>query len=163
MSVLPLNEEQIYRDYHGKVRAYVRGKISDGWEAEDLVSEVFIKVCKKLPTFDATKSSVSTWIYTITRNTVIDYFRTKKQVYELPLQVECDDEALQNVLNEESIEELADALQRLDERSRDLIVLHYYKEYTLKKTGEIMHMSYANTKIVHQKALKKLALYLRIS
>ena len=36
------NAEQIYLQYHDKVRAYVRGKIQDPHDVEDLVSAVFI-------------------------------------------------------------------------------------------------------------------------
>lgn len=43
--------------------------------AEELVQEVMIKVWNKAPTFDASKSSANTWIFTITRNARIDYFR----------------------------------------------------------------------------------------
>ena len=53
-------------------------------DAEDLVSDVFLKAYEKYPTFDADRASVSTWLYTITRNTVIDYFRTHRPGVELP-------------------------------------------------------------------------------
>ena len=43
--------------------------------AEELVQEVMIKVWNKAPTFDASKSSANTWIFTVTRNARIDYFR----------------------------------------------------------------------------------------
>ena len=40
--------EQIYLQYHDKVRAYVRGKIQDPHDVEDLVSVVFMKIVQKL-------------------------------------------------------------------------------------------------------------------
>lgn len=43
--------------------------------AEELVQEVMIKVWNKAPDFDASKAAASTWIFTITRNARIDYFR----------------------------------------------------------------------------------------
>lgn len=64
------NAEQIYLQYHDKVRAYVRGKIQDPHDVEDLVSAVFMKIVQKLDSYDPAKASVSTWVYTITRNTV---------------------------------------------------------------------------------------------
>ena len=67
--------EDIYLSYHDKVSSYIRGKVDHHQDAEDLVSQVFEKVYGKLHTFDETKASQSTWIYTITRNTVTDYYR----------------------------------------------------------------------------------------
>ena len=69
---------QIYLDYHDKVSSYVRGKIQDHHEAEDIVSSVFVKVYQKLESFDPVKASLSTWVYAITRNTVVDYYRTRR-------------------------------------------------------------------------------------
>ncbi len=44
-------------------------------EAEELVQETMIKVWNKAPSFSASHASASTWIYTIARNTRIDFFR----------------------------------------------------------------------------------------
>jgi len=52
--------EQIYLQYHDKVRAYVRGKIQDPHDVEDLVSAVFMKIVQKLDSYDSAKASVST-------------------------------------------------------------------------------------------------------
>ena len=41
-------------------------------------------------------------------------------------------------------------------RSRALIILHYYKGFTLKIVAEKMQMSYANAKVIHRRALQKL-------
>lgn len=71
---------QIYEEFQPKVRAYVRGKIHDPHDADDLVSAVFMKVVQKLDSYDPDKASISTWVYTITRNTVTDYFRTRRSM-----------------------------------------------------------------------------------
>ena len=63
-------KEALYREYHGKVFGYIRSKISSAEDAEDLTADVFLKVCEKLGTYDESKASLSTWIYTITRNTL---------------------------------------------------------------------------------------------
>ena len=75
MIIADIEKEKIYRDYHGKVCGYIRSKINSAQDAEDITSDVFVKVYEKLDTFDETKASLSTWIYTITRNTLTDYFR----------------------------------------------------------------------------------------
>ena len=54
---------------------------------------------------------------------------------------------------EETLNELADALEKLPQRERDLIILHYYTGLTLKEVAVKMSMSYSNTKLVHNKAL----------
>ena len=147
------NAEQIYLQYHDKVRAYVRGKIQDPHDVEDLVSAVFMKIVQKLDSYDPTKSSVSTWVYTITRNTVTDHFRTRRTL--MALEDYMADEAPEE-LNDGVLDSLADALLALKEKERSLIVLHYYTGHTLKEVAEMMGMSYINAKVVHKKALDSL-------
>lgn len=149
-----ISAEQVYLQYHDKVRAYVRGKIQDPHDVEDLVSAVFVKVVQKLDSYDPAKASVSTWVYTITRNTVTDYFRTRRAMVALEDYM-LDEESAPD-LSDHVLDDLADALLALKEKERDLIVLHYYAGHTLKTVAEMMGMSYINAKVIHKKALESL-------
>ena len=151
-----ISAEQLYADYAAKVRAYVRGKIQDPHDVEDLVSAVFLKVVQKLDSYDPAKASPSTWVYTITRNTVTDFFRTKRSV--VALEDYMVDEVPADV-NDDALDALADALQALKAKERDLIVLHYYQGHTLKTVADMMGMSYINAKVIHKKALDKLRMF----
>ena len=142
---------QIYEEFQPKVRAYVRGKIHDPHDTKDLVSAVFMKVVQKLDSFDPAKASVSTWVYTITRNTVTDYFRTWRSMVAFE-----DYMVDETELADDALDCLADALMSLKEKERDLIVLHYYSGHTLKTVAEMMGMSYINAKVIHKKALTSL-------
>lgn len=146
-----MDAEQVYREYQPKVRAYVRGKIQEPHDVEDLVSAVFMKVVQKLDSYDPAKASVSTWVYTIARNTVTDYFRTRHSM--VAFEDYMPDEAPAMNLTDEALDSLADALLTLKEKERDLIVLYYYSGYTLKTVAEMMGMSYINAKVIHKKAL----------
>ena len=154
------DRERVYLDYRDKVRRYISGKVRNIHDIEDLTSDVFVKVYEKLEKFDGEKASVSTWVYTITRNTVIDFYRTNKTCEELPETSVSDDGVDENVIKEESLSELCDALESLDERLRDLIIFHYYKGLTLKEIAEKMSISYSYAKLLHNNALAKLKFFL---
>ena len=145
--------EQIYLQYHDKVRAYVRGKIQDPHDVEDLVSAVFMRIVQKLDSYDPAKASVSTWVYTITRNTVTGHFRTRRTMVALE-ETMADEQPAE--LIDDALDSLAEALLSLKEKARDLIVLHYYTGHTLKIVAEMMGMSYINVKVIHKKALESL-------
>ena len=148
-----MDAEQIYEEFQPKVRAYVCGKIQEPHDAEDLVSAVFMKVIQKLDSYDPAKASVSTWVYTITRNTVTDYFRARRNM--IAFEDYMVDEAPPE-LTDDALDSLADALMTLKEKERDLLVLHYYSGQTLKNVAEMMGMSYINAKVIHKKALESL-------
>ena len=146
----------LYQQYHDKVRGYLYGKVNNLPLAEDLCSDVFLKVYEKLDSFDEQKASLSTWIFTITRNTLTDYFRTRKVTEEIPEDLAEDSSVEESVCNEEMLRILASALERLEERERDIVVLHYYSGKTLKEIAMNMGISYAYIKVLHNKALASL-------
>lgn len=143
----------IYNNYHKKVLSYLNGKVNDSYLAEDLCADVFLKIYEKLDSFDETKASISTWIFTITRNTLTDYFRTRRVYDEIPEELPGESDIEENYCQNEMLDDLADALEALPERERDLIILHYYSGKTLKEVAEQMDISYAYVKVLHNKAL----------
>ncbi|MGN1103614.1 MAG: RNA polymerase sigma factor, partial [Candidatus Coproplasma sp.] len=76
---------EIYEKYRKKVFGYAYSRLGNAMEAEDIVQTVFLKVCNSIATYDSAKASLSTWIYTITRNTVYSYLRKRRINSELAL------------------------------------------------------------------------------
>lgn len=154
-----IQKASVYRDFHGKVLGFFRSKINNADDAEDLTSDVFVKVYEKFDSFDESKSSLSTWIYTISRNTLTDYFRTNKTFDEIPETKEDDSSVEDEVCNTEMLEKLAEALETLDERERDIVILRFYSGKTLREISSQMGISYAYVKILQNKAFEQLKKY----
>lgn len=150
---------EIYSTYYRKVLSYLNGKVNNSYLAEDLCAEVFLKVYEKLDDFDETKASVSTWIFTITRNTLIDYFRTRREFSEIPETLAEKSDIEEDYCRAEMLSTLADALKTLPERERDLIILRYYSGKSLKEVANSLGISYAYVKILHNKALSSMKKY----
>lgn len=66
--------ETLYPTVYRMVSAMVWGS---GMDAEDLTQDVFLKAYRKADTFNG-QSTLSTWLYRIARNTVIDAQRKRK-------------------------------------------------------------------------------------
>ena len=143
----------IYTDYHDKVMGYIHARVRGYSDAEDLCADVFEKVFRKLDEFDETKASVGTWIFSITRNTVIDYFRRTKPSEELDENLTDDFQIDGSLLQNETLGELATALRELPEQLMDIIVMRYYDGKTLTEIAQIMGLSYGAVKLRHQNAL----------
>ena len=71
---------ELYEQYMPKVYRYIYFRIRDENMAQDLTATVFQKALTKFSGFKPQKASFSTWIFTITRNTVIDYYRNNGRV-----------------------------------------------------------------------------------
>ena len=151
--------EKIYLAYREKVFRYVRGKVANAADAEDVTSEIFLKVQTGLHSYDEEKATLSTWIYTITHNAVCNYYRAASQ-RALPLDenVLCSDtdDVMTEIENEILKEKLAIALETLSEREQDVIVLYYYHEIPLRDIAIKMGITYTNAKFIKHQAINKL-------
>ncbi len=152
-----LSQEEIYLKYKDKVFGYVKNHVNSIEDAEDITSDIFIKIYSKLDTYDESKAALSTWIYSMTSNTVIDYYRTNHIHSEIPEDLTDERSSIEDeVLNKESLEALADALEQLPQELRDIIILRYYKGLSLQDIAGKMNLSYGVTKLRHREALGKL-------
>ena len=145
--------ERIYLEYRGKVMGYLKARIKNRAEAEDLCSDVFEKIYRKLDQFDRTKASLSTWIYSIAWNTLIDHFRRMHPGDELDENMPDGTEVDEDLLRTERLGELADALRSLPQQLMDIIILRYYDGKQLTQIADMMQISYGAVKLRHQKAL----------
>ena len=151
----------IYREYCEKVLRYARSKLPSPQDAEDVCSAVFLKVQRGLSSFDERKASLSTWIYSITRNSVIDFYRRSYVFAQVDEELACAEDMFEGILNAETLEELACALESLSDRERNIILLHYYSGFSLKAIAERLGISYSHLKALHGKALLRLKQDLR--
>lgn len=151
MTVMTL--EEIYTAYYGKVMGYISARIRNHADAEDLCADVFEKVQRRLDDYDQSKAAIGTWIFAITRNTLIDHFRRKKPNEELDENLSDDSELDESLLSTETLGELASALRRLPQQMMDIIVLRYYDGKPLTEIAQMMNLSYGAVKLRHQNAL----------
>ena len=150
------DQERLYREYYGKVLGYIRTRINNKDDAEDLCADVFEKAFRSSGEYDPEKASPGTWIYSITRNTVIDYYRRSRRSEELPEDIAEEGSVEDGLIREETLEELAAALEKLPTVLTDIIVLRYYDRLQLTEIAEKTGISYGAVKIRHRKALDML-------
>jgi RNA polymerase sigma-70 factor, ECF subfamily len=74
----------IYTEFHRSLLAYVRSKIRSKEDAEDILQNIFAKISTHADSLSG-KEKIQNWLFTVTRNAVIDYYRVngKKRNVEL--------------------------------------------------------------------------------
>ena len=66
----------IYKQYHSKLLVFINSKVQNAEDAQDILSEVFIKIHNNIQKIDSDEKLTS-WIYTITRNTIAPAIASK--------------------------------------------------------------------------------------
>lgn len=151
------NAEELYKNYRDKAARYISSHISSIQDREDILQQVFLNAVEAIESFDESRASVGTWLYAITRNTVIDYYRRKsRQAEQQEFNEELFAEKTDSAVSEEMLETLASALEELPERERDIVILRFYYGFSAKETAERVGVSYSNVRFLQHIALKKL-------
>lgn len=146
--------EDIYKTYHQDLLNFVRRRVRDADIAKDIVQEVFSKVHAKLYTLSHTERLPS-WLYQITRNAIIDYYRTHKQGEELPEDLAEDKDPDGGVLSElEAC--LQPMIQNLPQTYREAIQLSELEGLPLKQVAERQGVSLSGAKSRVQRGRAKL-------
>jgi RNA polymerase sigma-70 factor (ECF subfamily) len=106
---------------------------------EDLYQDVVLNLWKAYPTF-RNESQISTWIYRISLNVSVSYYRKKSR---RPALIEITKDFKEHVEENETIAELYECINRLGKLERALILL-YLEDRPYKEIAEIMGITVTN-------------------
>jgi RNA polymerase sigma-70 factor, ECF subfamily len=99
--------EILWKDFETRLWSFIFSKVPDKAATDDILQEVFIKIHLKIDTLKD-ESKLKPWLYQITRNLIMDYYRRNKPANHSPL-----------TLDEEAKEESDSKV--MDEALRDMI------------------------------------------
>ena len=149
------NTEELWLQLGNRLKAFILSKIHDETIAEDILQEVFIKIHSKIDSLkDDTK--IQPWIYQITRNLIVDYFRSvKKDKQKLPYLLESEEDT-PNEFMEETLRDMVKMMDELPPEYCEALCLTELGEMSQKEYAEKAGISYSGAKARVQRAKKKL-------
>lgn len=136
---------EIIRDYKDGLILYLNGFVNNILTAEELTEDVFFKLVTKKPRFNE-KSSFKTWLYSIGRNTAVDYLRRNSKQKEVSAEEirETEDERLsieQSYIKQERLLLIHRTLEKLKPEYKQVLWLVYFEDFSQKETAKIMKKS----------------------
>ncbi len=152
---------EIYRLYRDKIYNFIYFKVYDMGLAEDLTNDVFVAVYKNLEKYDENKSFIVTWLYTISCNRLKNYYKSKRSA-EYSIEYLMEKELEPWAVNCDLFEQkelgilLADAMRKLPERSRRVLIMKYYGDMTSVEIGRNLDISPGNVRIILKRSLNSL-------
>lgn len=154
----------MYEEYFSKIYNFVFYRILNKEQTEDIVSDIFLKVSENIFRFDAKKANFNTWIFSIARNKLIDYYRVKK-IYisiddENTIDPSIDFEEQCSLIKDEELRELYNALAKIDDRTRFIITLKHFEGLNNREISKQIGINESTVSTIYVRGLKRLREYM---
>ncbi len=131
---------EIYNHWLVPVYHYFYFRVGNSKDAEDLTSQVFLKVYEELPKYRE-NGQFSAWLFTIARHKVVDFYRTGWR--EVPLEaivtLESQHDLLSQAVSSDEIRRLQHLILSLPEDDQELIRLRFVAELGYGEIGIVLN------------------------
>jgi RNA polymerase sigma-70 factor (ECF subfamily) len=150
----------LYDKYIDKVYSFIYFKTYDAQISEDLTSDTFFKALKSLDKFDTTIKNVSfkAWILRIAYNNVVDFYKKKKDEFNIEDIIEKwdDYDIWEDIDNKQKLKEVVDYLKNLKKEHSEILIMRIWDNLSYKEISEITWKSEDNCKQIVSRTLVKI-------
>ena len=150
---------RLYDLYADRIYRHIYYRISNIKDAQDLTQEVFFKAWQALPKYKRTKTPFAGWLFTISHNRVIDYYRTKKDTayLENELVIEDGDKGPEDLLDLQfTQQEVRRVILQLPEEQQQVILMSFIEGFSYPEIAAALNKSEGNIRVILHRALKKM-------
>jgi RNA polymerase sigma-70 factor (ECF subfamily) len=156
--------ETWFRELHPRLYAYVRYRVADLQEAEDLTSEIVERALTHLDTYDARKGALSTWLFRIAHNTFVNYVkrRQRSSQHQVDLGEGLEDLATnepspeQRTVRREEAARLLACVRTLPSRQQEILSMRFAGRLTNREIARVLEMNERTVSVTILRALRAL-------
>lgn len=168
VSSADLDFAELFRHYYPRVYNYLRYRVDVPDDAEDLIGIVFEKAYTYRDRFDAAKGAFSTWLFRIAHNELANYYRSRERRSAWETGVDLPEDLMTpepwpetEVIRQEAVAQLLQALAHLSDRDRAIISLKFAGRLGNQEIGHIMELKEKTVSVVLLRAMRRLQQQMR--
>ena len=151
----------LYDHYQPMIYRFVLVKVGRREEAEDLTHQVFLSAWQNIRGYKNLGHPFSSWLYQITRNQIVDHYRSRKNDVSLD---NSDQEIFipsavtdpVDVSMKLAIEKVFVAMRKLKPEYGDVIMLRFVEDISLRDTAKALKKTEGAIKLMQHRAIKEL-------
>lgn len=150
---------EIYEEYHQRIFTYVYYRVSEQTTAEDLTSEVFVRVVKNIGSFKYVGRPLLAWLYTIAGNLVRDHHRRAKRIQWMSLEDQdlvSDSDPTKAVDISLDSDLLAEAIGHLTEDQAQILLMKFVDGKSNSEIADVVGKREGAVRALQHRALRSL-------
>ncbi len=147
----------LYHHLAPQVRGYFAARGMG--QPDDLTSEVFLEVARRIGRFEGDDAAFRTWVFTIAHSRLVDDIRrSQRRGEDAPLEraagVAAGDDVEGEVMARLRREELMGLLDGLSDGQRDVVLLRVLGGLSVAEVAAVLHRTVSGVKVLHHRAVK---------
>ena len=148
----------LYEQYAEVIFRYIYSHLESRLDAEDLTEEIFLRAWRALPKYDERGLPFSAFLFRIARNSLIDYYRQRKNVTSIEDMELQSHEAGPEEMVDIHIENhnLRDTIAKLREDYRNVLIFRFLSGLSPEETAQVMQRSVGAVRVLQHRALSAL-------
>ncbi len=152
---------QVYDQYVNKIYRFIYLKVSLVETAEDLSSEVFLRLYRHIQKNNPVIENPQAFVYQIARNVIADHYRSKKITVVSIEKTTIEIEDIQERTREQGevsleMDRIKEAIAKLQGDYQDLIIWRYVDELTVPEIAQITGKTEENVRVGVHRAIQAL-------
>jgi RNA polymerase sigma-70 factor (ECF subfamily) len=150
---------ELYERYYTRIYRYCFHRVGTVADAEDLTALVFMKALEALPSYQSRRGGFAPWIFRITRNAVIDYYRRRRQhapLERVDWEASGTGDPATDVLAVERRQDLQRQVRALSEEQREVILMRYAADLTFPEIAAVLNKNEPAIRMLLHRGLRKL-------
>ena len=150
--------DAVYKDQLPRVYNYLRFRIGNASDAEELTSRTFEKAWRGRNLYQRDLAGFSTWLFTIAQNVAIDHLRSSRP--HLPLEAAMEvvtlDTPHDDAERDSNLARLATLMRHLPQRDQEVVALKYGADLTNREIARLSGLSESNVGTILYRAVREL-------
>ena len=156
------NFEVIYANYFTPLFRYILSQTKNREVAEDIIQNVFLKALIQKNKLDYKSFPPLPYFFTIARNSIIDYWRKKKEIStnisekKFSSLIDNRNNSLEKLERESRLNKLQKAMEDLTFEQKEALTLRFISDIPNKEISQILGKSEEAIRQIQYRAIKKL-------
>lgn len=144
--------QNIWKDLHQELQKFIFSKVKNKEVSEDILQDVFLKIQMNVHILKDS-SKLTSWVYQITRNTILDHFRKNKTISPLEnidiveADADLDFSRLSDCINSK--------INNLPNTYKEALLLTILRDFSQIELAEYLGISYSGAKSRVQRGKEK--------
>ncbi len=141
---------QFYNDWAQPLYNFIRSNgIYDPTDIEDILGETWMAAPRAIANFDGQNATLKTFLFSLARRKVADYWRKHKPVQDLPESISFSHSTQEGL-------ELREVLARIPDQERQALILRYLEGFSVQEIATTLGRTYKGTESLLSRARRRL-------